>query len=64
MFNPLGCHSARNMIRIEELPCPKCGQNMELFIREGLLAVEGRCDFCGNIIAAGTPAEEVEHAAG
>ena len=41
MFNPLGCHSARNMIRIEELPCPKCGQNMELFIREGMLAVEG-----------------------
>lgn len=52
------------MIRIEELPCPKCGQNMELFIREGMLAVEGRCDFCGNIIATGTPAEEVEHAAG
>lgn len=41
MFNPLGCHSARNMIRIEELPCPKCGQNMELFIRGECLPWKG-----------------------
>lgn len=62
MFNPMGCHSARNMIHIEEYPCPVCGKSMELFIREGVLAVDCRCEACGNSIPSGTNKEEITNA--
>ncbi len=55
-----GCHDARNMVGIVEVVCPKCKQDMEVFIRDGMLAAEARCEGCDYAIAAGTKAEELD----
>lgn len=54
-----GCHDARNMVGIVEVVCPKCKQDMEGFLRDGVLAAEARCENCGLAIAAGTKVEEL-----
>ncbi len=55
-----GCHDARNMVGIVDVVCPKCKQNMEAFLRDGMLAAEARCESCGFAIAAGTEAEKLD----
>ena len=30
-----GCMDARNMTSIEEVKCPKCGADIEVFVRDG-----------------------------
>ena len=30
-----GCQDARNMISIVEIKCPKCGADIEVFVRDG-----------------------------
>ena len=49
-----GCQEARNAITITEVPCPQCGAEVELFIRDGSLAADAVCDTCGHVIPAGT----------
>ena len=49
-----GCHEARTAISIKEIPCPTCGKNMEIFLKDGLLAEEAVCESCGLHIPAGT----------
>lgn len=58
MYQPLGCHSARNMLDICERRCPNCGAVLEIFIREGKLAAEARCEQCGHVDPVGTPVED------
>ena len=50
-----GCHEARNAVTIEEVTCPHCGADVEVYVRDGLLATEVRCDACGHVFAAGNP---------
>lgn len=54
-----GCRDARNMVGIVEVICPKCQQDLEVFIRDGMLAAEARCERCGFTLSAGTAAEEL-----
>ena len=49
-----GCKEARNAITIREIPCPRCGESMELFIKDGFLAADAICDSCGYVIPAGS----------
>lgn len=49
-----GCQEARNAITISEIPCPKCGGSIEVFIKDGFLAADAVCDTCGYVIAAGS----------
>ena len=54
-----GCQEARSAITIEEIPCPKCGGSMEIFIKDGFLAADAVCDTCGYGIAAGASPGEI-----
>lgn len=48
-----GCHDKVNAVTIFEIPCPKCGEMMEVFYRDGHHAAEARCEHCGHQIPAG-----------
>lgn len=60
MFKPFGCHDTRTALTIRERSCPCCGGAVELFVRDGMLAAEARCEVCGFCWQAGTPAEETK----
>lgn len=49
-----GCQEARYAVTIDEMPCPQCGESVEIFIRDGVLAVDAVCDACGHVIPAGS----------
>ena len=51
-----GCMEARAAITIGEIPCPRCRESMEIFIKDGALAAEAVCEKCGYTIPAGAPA--------
>lgn len=51
-----GCHDARNMIKIEEAPCPQCNDSIEFFMRDGMQIADAICESCGFTIE-GFPAE-------
>ena len=53
-----GCQEARNAITIAEIPCPKCGAGVEVFIRDGFLAADAVCDACSHVIPAGSNIEK------
>ncbi len=46
----VGCQDARNMTSIEEMKCPKCGEDIEVFVRDGKTVGDSVCDNCGYII--------------
>jgi len=43
-------------VKITEIPCPKCGKDIEAFIRDGALAADSECTACGHVVPAGTRA--------
>ena len=45
-----GCQDARNMISIVEIKCPKCGADIEVFVRDGKKVGDSVCDQCGYTI--------------
>ena len=49
-----GCMEARAAVAISETPCPQCGEGMEIFIKDGILAVDAVCEKCGYSIPAGS----------
>ncbi len=49
-----GCHESRYAVKIEEMDCPDCGEVIEYYIRDGVLAADARCEKCGYTISAGT----------
>ena len=48
-----GCMEARAAITIGETPCPRCGESVETFVKDGTLAADAVCDACGCVIPAG-----------
>ena len=48
-----GCMEARAAITISEVPCPQCGEGIEIFIKDGVLAADSVCEKCGWVIPAG-----------
>ena len=46
----LGCQDARNRTSIEEMKCPKCGAEIEVFIRDGKTVGDSVCEQCGYTI--------------
>lgn len=55
-----GCHDARNAITILEAVCPKCGETAEVFIMDGKVRSDARCEACGHVIPQGTPVNELK----
>ncbi len=51
-----GCQEARMAVTIRDTDCPRCGESVEIYIRDGALAADSTCDACGYIFHAGTPA--------
>ena len=49
-----GCMEARAAVTICEIPCPQCGEDVEIFIKDGALAADAVCEGCGYAIPAGT----------
>ena len=49
-----GCMEARAAVTICEIPCPRCGEGVEIFIKDGTLAADAVCAGCGYAIPAGT----------
>ena len=47
---------ARAAITIGEIPCPQCGEEIEIFIKDGALAADALCGNCGYTAPAGAPA--------
>ena len=45
-----GCMDARNMTSIEEVKCPKCSADIEVFVRDGKTVGDSVCDNCGYTI--------------
>lgn len=39
-----GCQDARNITSIEEIKCPKCGADIEVFVRDGKTVGDSVCD--------------------
>ncbi len=56
----VGCQDARNAITIKEVPCPACGEVLEIFIRDGKLAADAVCGGCGHAIEAGEPEDYIK----
>lgn len=55
----IGCHDARNSVTITELHCPNCGEIIECFIRDGILAVDSNCEKCGFTLPTGKPVQPI-----
>ena len=49
-----GCQEARQAVEIREIPCPRCGEAVEIFVKDGALAADAACDVCGHVLSAGT----------
>ena len=45
-----GCMDARNMTSIEEVKCPKCSADIEVFVKDGKTVGDSVCDNCGYTI--------------
>lgn len=54
-----GCHNTRNMIHIKEIECPRCGSEIELFIKDTFTVTDSKCDECGYTITDGTKTDYV-----
>ena len=55
-----GCHEGKHTPRLTEVPCPNCGELVEVFVimggrpgQTGTLAADERCP-CGHILPAGS----------
>ena len=48
-----GCMEARMAVTIQEIPCPRCGEGVEIFLRDGALAADSVCEHCGCVLPAG-----------
>ena len=42
-----GCEDKRNAVTIEEVKCPKCGAEMEIYVKDGKVEEESKCESCG-----------------
>ena len=61
-----GCQEGKATPKPQEVKCPQCGADMEVFVRmggeigyTGTLAADETCDACGFVAKQGTPASEL-----
>ena len=57
-----GCQEGKRTPKLEEVLCPDCGNEMEVFVimgggigKTGTLAGEETCDKCGRVFPENTP---------
>lgn len=55
----VGCENARNMITIKEIACPGCGDDIEVFVKDGRTAGEAACESCGYMVPENVHLEEL-----
>lgn len=53
------CQDVRNQFVLKEITCPKCGNEMEVFIRDGKTIGTEKCEICGCVIVEGQQASEI-----
>ncbi len=51
------CQEARRNVTIHEMDCPKCRKTMEVFLREGAVTEDTKCEACGYVVPEGTHIE-------
>ncbi len=54
------CQEARNMITILETVCPKCGENVEIFVKDGVVCTDSACTECGSVVEQTTPVGDLQ----
>lgn len=61
-----GCHEGKHTPKLTEVKCPKCGNELEVFVKlggspseTGRIISDETCT-CGHVIASGTPLQELE----
>ncbi len=59
-----GCQEGKFTPKLMEIRCPKCGEDMEIFVGmrsnvSGRLMEDAKCDACGYIIPEGTAEDEL-----
>ena len=64
-----GCQEGKVTPKLELVKCPKCGEELEVFVKmggeigtTGTLVADEECEECGYIAKAGTPVSEFERA--
>ena len=62
-----GCQEGKGTPKLVEVKCPKCGEEMEVFVimggavgKTGTLQADEKCGACGRIIPEGTPLNKLE----
>ena len=50
----MGCEEARKTPKLEERVCPSCGEEVEVFTRDGRLVDDFACE-CGYVFKAEEP---------
>lgn len=53
------CQDVRNNFVLKEIACPKCGNLIELFIRDGKTVGTAKCDICGVTISDGLQVSKI-----
>ncbi len=46
----INCQEARNAVTIMDVVCPKCGETVEVFVKDGVVCTESSCTECGHVI--------------
>ena len=49
-----GCEAQKRTPVPKEIKCPKCGEELEVFTKDGMAAEEVVCEKCGHKIEEGT----------
>ena len=62
-----GCEEGKATLKLVEVICPNCGNEMDVFVRmggrvglTGTLVSDEVCDECGHVLEAGTNLDELE----
>lgn len=62
-----GCHEGKATPVLTEVLCPECGEEMEVFINQGISADQAgrtvgneKCPKCGHVISEGTPKDTLK----
>ena len=61
-----GCHEGKHTPKLTEVKCPKCGAELDVFVRmggspseTGRIISDETC-VCGHVIESGTPLQDLE----
>ena len=48
-----GCEEKKRTPVLKEVKCPKCGEMVEVFLRDGRVVEDSECTECGHVIKEG-----------